>query len=147
MALPVPATVDTVLANPTTTAGVVESSGSQDACTITALPTPTANAVAHRPPPIRWPAYRLAEAMKTPTMLLESERTHPLTPPPTKKNDAHVKKTTQIGTVMTSAVKATASPPSTPMLSGNADRESMMSSVQQSYFRPHCRTVTARLLS
>ena len=81
----------------------------------------------------------------TPTMLLDSERTHPLTPPPTKKNDAHVKKTTQIGTVMTSAVTATASPPSTPMLSVNADRESMMRSVQQSCFRPHGRTVRARL--
>ena len=62
----------------------------------------------------------------TPTMLLDSERTHPPTPP-TKKKDAHVGKTTQIGTVMTSAVRATASPPSTPMLSVNADREFMRS--------------------
>jgi hypothetical protein len=76
-------------------------------------------------------------------MLLDSERTHPLTPPPTKKKDAHVRKTTQIGTVMTSAVTATASPPSTPMLSVNADRESTISSFSWPYFQ----TVTARLRS
>jgi hypothetical protein len=52
----------------------------------------------------------IVEAMMTPTMLLDNDRTHPRTPPPTKKNDAHVRKTTQIGTVMTSAVSATASP-------------------------------------
>ena len=35
---PLPATVDTVEANPTTTAGVVANSGTHDACTITAVP-------------------------------------------------------------------------------------------------------------
>jgi hypothetical protein len=35
---------------------------------------------------------------------------------------------------MTSAVRATASPPSTPMLSVNADRESMKSRLTRSYF-------------
>ena len=39
MSWPRPATVDTVEANPTTTAGVVASNGTHDACTITALPT------------------------------------------------------------------------------------------------------------
>jgi hypothetical protein len=56
MPLPVPATVETVLAKPTTTAGVVENNGTHDARTITALPIPTANAVAHMPAPIRWAA-------------------------------------------------------------------------------------------
>ncbi len=56
MSLPVPAAVDTVEANPTTTAGVVDSIGSHDACTISALPTPTAMAVTSRLPPIRYAA-------------------------------------------------------------------------------------------
>jgi hypothetical protein len=72
--------------------------------------------------------------MTTPTRLQDRERTHPLTPPPTKKNDAHVRKTTQIGTVMTSAVRATASPPSTPTLSVNADRESILSNGEATLF-------------
>jgi hypothetical protein len=54
-----------------------------------------------------------------------TDLTQPATPPPTKKNDAHARNTTQMGTVMTSAVRATARPPSTPMLSVKAVRESM----------------------
>jgi hypothetical protein len=39
MSCPLPATVDTVEADPTTTtAGVVDNSGTQHACTITAVP-------------------------------------------------------------------------------------------------------------
>src|SRR3954469_22470930 len=100
MSLPVPATVDTVEANPTTTAGVVDSIGSQDACTISALPTPTAMAVTSRLPPVREAAYSLAEAITTPTRFDDTDRTQPATPPPTKKNDAQAKNTTQMGTVM-----------------------------------------------
>src|ERR1700760_1613187 len=88
---PRPATVDTVDAKPTTTAGVVASSGTHDACTISALPTPTAMAVTSRLPPIRYAAYRLAEAITTPTMFDVTERTQPATPPPTKKNEAHAR--------------------------------------------------------
>src|SRR6266576_6535970 len=58
-------------------------------------------------------------------MFDDTDRTQPAMPPPTKKNDAQAKNTTQVGTVMTSAVSATASPPRTPMLSVNAVRESM----------------------
>src|SRR5689334_21143923 len=63
--------------------------------------------------------------MTTPTRFDDTERIQPAVPPPTKKNDAHAKNTTQMGTVMTSAVSATASPPRTPMLSVEAVRESM----------------------
>ena len=63
--------------------------------------------------------------MTTPTRLDATERTQPVGPPPTKKNDAHARNTTQIGTVITVAVNATATPPRTPMLSVSADRESM----------------------
>src|SRR5882757_1659587 len=63
--------------------------------------------------------------MTTPTRFDDTDRTQPAIPPPTKKNDAQAKNTTQMGTVMTSAVSATASPPRTPMLSVNAVRESM----------------------
>jgi hypothetical protein len=38
MSCPLPATVDTVEADPTTTAGVVDNSATQHACTITAVP-------------------------------------------------------------------------------------------------------------
>lgn len=92
---------------------------------MTALPTPTAMAVTSRLPPMRWAANRLADAITTPTMFDDADLTQPATPPPTKKNDAHARNTTQIGTVMTSAVRATARPPSTPMLSVKAVRESM----------------------
>src|SRR3954449_538184 len=81
-------------------------------------------AVTSRLPPIRYAAYRLAEAITTPTRFDDTDRTQPATPPPTKKNDAQAKNTTQMGTLMTSAVSATASPPRTPMLSVNAVRES-----------------------
>ncbi len=64
-------------------------------------------------------------AITTPTRFDDTDRIQPAIPPPTKKNDAQAKNTTQMGTVMTSAVSATASPPRTPMLSVNAVRESM----------------------
>jgi hypothetical protein len=38
MSCPLPATVDTVEADPTTTAGVVDNGATQHACTITAVP-------------------------------------------------------------------------------------------------------------
>src|SRR3954466_433468 len=82
-------------------------------------------AVTSRLPPIRYAAYRLAEAITTPTRFDDTDRIQPAIPPPTKKNDAQAKNTTQMGTVMTSAVSATASPPRTPMLSVDAVRESM----------------------
>src|SRR5882757_2737629 len=122
---PRPATVDTVEAKPITTAGVVDSSGTHDACTISALPTPTATAVARRLPPSKCEAYKLAVAMITPTMFELTERTQPETPPPTKTNEPHARNTTQIGTVTTSAVNATARPPRTPMLTVRAERESI----------------------
>src|SRR3954464_7642454 len=82
-------------------------------------------AVTSRLPPIRYAAYRLAEAITTPTRFDDTDRIQPAIPPPTKKNDAQAKNTTQMGTVMTSAVSATASPPRTPILSVKAVRESM----------------------
>src|SRR3954471_2318003 len=82
-------------------------------------------AVTSRLPPIRYAAYRLAEAITTPTRFDDTDRTQPAIPPPTKKNDAQARNTTQMGTVMTSAVSATARPPRTPMLSVDAVRESM----------------------
>jgi hypothetical protein len=44
--------------------------------------------------------------------------------------------------VTTSAVRATASPPSTPMLSVNADRESMESRLTRPYFPRVARTIS-----
>src|SRR4051812_20467220 len=70
--------------------------------------------------------------MTTPTRLDATDGIQPIGPPPKKKNDTHARNTTQIGTVTTAAVNATATPPSTPILIVGADLASNRSHLHTS---------------
>jgi hypothetical protein len=97
MVFPVAAIVPTVEANPKTMAGGKESSGTEEARIIAAVPTPTQMAAKMGCAGPKWMVKSVREAMTMPVALDATDLTKPCCPPPQAKNDAQAMNVTQTG--------------------------------------------------